>query len=163
MQRIEQLSDGRRLFYTRSTRRRCTRCGQAPRGGVGPRRVCVHRLAPTRMMRFSAGESLRAQAVYTDPEPLLELIVMGRLPTMVKAGLELVGPDIGHPRRPLLRLGDEGRAALKQLLTDAGPQHRVRRGSRRSALRREDPQAPSKKDCRERDVFAFFQHNKRAG
>ena len=43
----------------------------------------------------------------------------GGLATTVKAGLELLGVGVGNPRRPLLPLDDEGRAALTKLLTDA--------------------------------------------
>jgi 4-hydroxy-tetrahydrodipicolinate synthase len=34
----------------------------------------------------------------------------------VKAGLDLLGAGVGDPRRPLLPLDDEGRAALEELL-----------------------------------------------
>jgi 4-hydroxy-tetrahydrodipicolinate synthase len=53
------------------------------------------------------------------------------LATTMKAGLERLGIDVGDPRRPLLPLDDEGRAALKELLSDARPQHRARHRFRR--------------------------------
>ena len=65
-----------------------------------------------------AGELPRAQTIYTELKPLLEFIVAGGLATTVKAGLELIGAAVGDPRRPLLPLDDEGRAALQKLLTD---------------------------------------------
>ena len=61
----------------------------------------------------------RAQAIYGDVNPLLEFIVAGGPATTVKAGPELLTVDVGNPRPPLLPLDDEGRAALKKLLTDA--------------------------------------------
>ena len=66
-----------------------------------------------------AGELQRAQTIYTELKPMLEFIVAAGLATTVKAGLELLGAGVGDPRRPLLPLDDEGRAALQKLLTDA--------------------------------------------
>ena len=65
-----------------------------------------------------AGELPRAQTLYTQLEPLLEFIVAGGLATTVKAGLGLLGVCAGDPRRPLLPLDDDGRAALQKLPTD---------------------------------------------
>jgi 4-hydroxy-tetrahydrodipicolinate synthase len=45
--------------------------------------------------------------------------VAGGPATTIKAGLELLSVGVGDPRPPLLPLDDEGRAALKKLLTDA--------------------------------------------
>jgi 4-hydroxy-tetrahydrodipicolinate synthase len=65
-----------------------------------------------------AGEMQRTQTIYTVLEPLLEFIVAGGLATTVKAGVELLGAGVKDPRRPLLPLDAEGRAALQKLLTD---------------------------------------------
>jgi 4-hydroxy-tetrahydrodipicolinate synthase len=65
-----------------------------------------------------AGELPRAHAIYAELKPLLEFSVTGGLATTVKAGLQLLDVGAGDPRRPLLPLDDEGRAALKKLLTD---------------------------------------------
>jgi 4-hydroxy-tetrahydrodipicolinate synthase len=51
-----------------------------------------------------------AHAIYAELKPLLEF---GGLATTVKAGLELLGVGMGDPRRPLLPLDDDGRAAPK--------------------------------------------------
>jgi len=64
------------------------------------------------------GELPRAQTLYIELKPLLEFIVAGGLATMVKAGLGLLGVCAGDPRRPLLPLDDDGRAALQKLPTD---------------------------------------------
>jgi dihydrodipicolinate synthase/N-acetylneuraminate lyase len=93
------------------------RYGQVPPVGVRPRRVCAHSPASTCTMRC-AGESPRAQTLYTELKPLLEFIVAGGLATTVKAGLGLLGVGAGDPRRPLLPLDDDGRAALQKLPTD---------------------------------------------
>jgi 4-hydroxy-tetrahydrodipicolinate synthase len=65
-----------------------------------------------------AGELPTAHAIYAELKPLLEFSVPGGLATKVKAGVELLRVGVGDPRRPLLPLADEGRAALKKLLTD---------------------------------------------
>jgi 4-hydroxy-tetrahydrodipicolinate synthase len=65
-----------------------------------------------------AGELPRAHAIYAELKPLLEFSVAGGLATTVKAGLELLGLGVRDSRRPLLPLDDEGRTALKKLLTD---------------------------------------------
>jgi 4-hydroxy-tetrahydrodipicolinate synthase len=59
----------------------------------------------------------RAQTIYTELQPLLDYIVAGGLATTGKADLEFLGAGVGDPRRPLLPLDDEGRAALQKLLT----------------------------------------------
>jgi 4-hydroxy-tetrahydrodipicolinate synthase len=51
--------------------------------------------------------------------PLLEFVVVGGLATTAEAGLGLLGVGVGDPSRPLAPLDDEGRVALKKLLTDA--------------------------------------------
>lgn len=66
-----------------------------------------------------AGELPRAQAIYAELLPLLEFVVAGGPATTAAAGLGLLGVGIGDPSRPLAPLDDEGRVALKKLLTDA--------------------------------------------
>jgi 4-hydroxy-tetrahydrodipicolinate synthase len=62
-----------------------------------------------------AGELSRAQALYAELTPLLEFVVAGGPATTVTAGPELLGVGVGDPRRPLLPLDDDGRAALKEV------------------------------------------------
>jgi 4-hydroxy-tetrahydrodipicolinate synthase len=95
------------------------RCGQVPPVGARPRRVCRPQPCIDLYDAVRANEISTAQAIYVELKPLLEFIVAGDLATTVKAGLELLGVGVGNPRRPLLPLDDEGRAALNKLLTDA--------------------------------------------
>jgi 4-hydroxy-tetrahydrodipicolinate synthase len=118
MQRIHELSGGRLPFYNGSNplvleallAGAAGWCTAAPCLRPQP---CIDLYAAVR-----EGELPRAQAIYTELKPLLEFIVAGGLATTVKAGLELMGAGVGDPRRPLLPLDDEGRAALQKLLTN---------------------------------------------
>ena len=65
------------------------------------------------------GDLQKAQAIYDELKPLLEFIVAGGLAKTVKAGLDLLGVGVGDPRRPLLPLDDDGRVALRELLSEA--------------------------------------------
>ena len=97
------------------------RYAQVPLVGVRPRRVCDHGPASTctmRCARANCHELPRAQTLYIELKPLLEFIVAGGLAITVKAGLGLLGVGAEDPRRPLLPLDDDGRAALQKLPTD---------------------------------------------
>ena len=119
MQRIDQLSGGRLPFYNGSN----PLVLDALQAGAAGWCTAAPCLRPQPCIDLydavHAGEIPRAQAIYADLKPLLEFIVAGGLATTVKGGLELLGAGVGDPRRPLLPLDDEGRAALKKLLTDA--------------------------------------------
>lgn len=63
-----------------------------------------------------ANDLEKARLLYEDLKPLLQFIVVGGLPTTVKAGLDLLGIPVGDPRAPLLALDERGRAELLELL-----------------------------------------------
>jgi 4-hydroxy-tetrahydrodipicolinate synthase len=63
-----------------------------------------------------AGDYDAAKAIYEDLSPLLRFIVAGGLPTTVKAGLNLLGTDVGDPRPPLLPLDEAGLDEMRSLL-----------------------------------------------
>lgn len=65
-----------------------------------------------------AGDYEAAQNIYDDLSPLLRFIVAGGLPTTVKAGLNLLGANVGDPRPPLLPLDHDGLDELRSLLVD---------------------------------------------
>ena len=119
MRRIDQLSGGRLPFYNGSN----PLVLDALRAGAAGWCTATPCVRPRPFIdlydALRAGELPRALAIYDELKPLLEFIVAGGLATTVKAGLELLGVGVGDPRRPLLPLDDEGRAALKKLLTDA--------------------------------------------
>lgn len=118
MQRIDQLSGGRLPFYNGSN----PLVLDALRAGAAGWCTAAPCLRPQPCIDLydavRAGELPRAQTIYSDLRPLLEFIVAGGLATTVKAGLDLIGAGVGNPRRPLLPLDDEGRAALMKLLTN---------------------------------------------
>ena len=68
-------------------------------------------------MQYAQANCQERKPFTAELKPLLEFIVAGGLATTVKAGLEFIGAAVGDPRRPLLPLDDEGRAALQKLLT----------------------------------------------
>ncbi|BBZ32720.1 dihydrodipicolinate synthase family protein [Mycolicibacterium confluentis] len=118
MQRIKELSDGELPFYNGSnplvldalTEGAAGWCTAAPNLRPQP---CLDLYAAVR-----SGNRGRAQEIYDDLAPLLRFIVAGGLPTTVKAGLELLGTDVGAPRPPLLPLDSAGRTELKTMLAE---------------------------------------------
>lgn len=63
-----------------------------------------------------AGDIETADSVYAGLRPLLEFIVAGGLPATVKAGLGILGHDLGDPRRPLLPPTRDSRSQLEGIL-----------------------------------------------
>ncbi|MGW0161273.1 dihydrodipicolinate synthase family protein [Mycobacterium sp. NPDC003323] len=119
MRRIKELSGGALPFYNGSnplvldalTEGASGWCTAAPNLRPQP---CVDLYDAVR-----AGDRARAQRIYDDLAPLLRFIVAGGLPTTVKAGLELLGTDVGDPRAPLLPLDAQGRTELEAMLAPA--------------------------------------------
>ncbi len=65
-----------------------------------------------------AGDYDAAKTIYDGLSPLLRFIVAGGLPTTVKAGLAILGTNVGDPRPPLLPLDETGLGELRSLLVD---------------------------------------------
>jgi len=63
-----------------------------------------------------ANDLNRAREVFYRQLPLLDFILKGGLPTTVKAGLNMTGLEVGHPRLPVFPLGEAGRSQLQGLL-----------------------------------------------
>lgn len=63
------------------------------------------------------GRLEEARALFYRQYELLEYITRRGLPTTVKAGLKMLGLDVGAPRLPLQPLDPQGSALLKTLLT----------------------------------------------
>ncbi len=116
MRRIKELSGGELPFYNGSnplvldalTEGAAGWCTAAPNLRPQP---CLDLYDAVR-----AGDVDRARRIYDDLAPLLRFIVAGGLPTTVKAGLELLGSNVGDPRAPLLPLDASGRAELRAML-----------------------------------------------
>ena len=117
MRRIKELSGGELPFYNGSnplvldalTEGAAGWCTAAPNLRPQP---CLDLYDAVR-----AGDVDRARQIYDDLAPLLRFIVAGGLPTTVKAGLALLGSNVGDPRAPLLPLDASGRAELRAMLT----------------------------------------------
>ncbi|MGU3650597.1 dihydrodipicolinate synthase family protein [Mycolicibacterium sp. A43C] len=116
MRRIKELSGGELPFYNGSnplvldalTEGAAGWCTAAPNLRPQP---CLDLYDAVR-----AGDVDRARQIYDDLAPLLRFIVAGGLPTTVKAGLELLGSNVGDPRAPLLPLDASGRTELRAML-----------------------------------------------
>lgn len=116
MRRIKELSGGELPFYNGSnplvldalTEGAAGWCTAAPNLRPQP---CLDLYDAVR-----AGDVDRARRIYDDLAPLLRFIVAGGLPITVKAGLELLGSNVGDPRAPLLPLDASGRAELRAML-----------------------------------------------
>ncbi|MEZ0049137.1 4-hydroxy-tetrahydrodipicolinate synthase [Mycobacterium sp. MAA66] len=116
MLRIKELSGGTLPFYNGSnplvldalTAGASGWCTAAPH--LRPQ-ACLDLYAAVQNAELEA-----AQSIYDELAPLLRFIVSGGLPTTVKAGLELLGRDVGDPRPPLLPLQESARSELQAML-----------------------------------------------
>lgn len=117
MQRISELSEGQLPFYNGSNplvldALKAGASGWCTAAPCLRSQPCLDLYEAVREGNFD-----RAQALYSELQPLLEFIVAGGLPTTVKAGLDILGTDVGAPRAPLLPLDSEGRAILTRMLS----------------------------------------------
>lgn len=116
MQRIRELSNGRLPFYNGSNPLVLDALVEGASGWC----TAAPNLRPQECLDLYAavrdGDLARARSLYDDLAPLLRFIVSGGLPTTVKAGLELLGRNVGDPRAPLLPLDANGRTELKAML-----------------------------------------------
>lgn len=67
------------------------------------------------------GDLEEARALFYRQYELLEYITRRGLPTTIKAGLKMLGLDVGVPRLPLQPLDPQGSAYLKGLLDELAP------------------------------------------
>ncbi|MBW4474789.1 MAG: dihydrodipicolinate synthase family protein [Stenomitos rutilans HA7619-LM2] len=65
---------------------------------------------------ISTGDLASAQQLFDQQLPLLRFLVSGHLPATIKAGLKLLGLDVGVPRLPLLPLEKAAVQNLEALL-----------------------------------------------
>ncbi|WP_072815382.1 dihydrodipicolinate synthase family protein [Rhodococcus zopfii] len=117
MLRITELSDGRLPFFNG----RNPLVLDALKAGAAGWCTAAACLRPQSCLDLysavRAGELDRAQDLYDDLQELLNFIVAGGLPATVKAGLSILGTEVGDPRTPLLRLDPERHEVLTRLLT----------------------------------------------
>lgn len=89
---------------------------------VGAKGWCTaaHHLIPELTLAFynaiRANDLASAQQVFDQQLPLLRFIVGSNLPATIKAGIKLLGLDVGVPRLPLLPLGKTEAQDLEEIL-----------------------------------------------
>lgn len=120
MNRIKELTDGELPFFNGSNPL-ILKALQAGAAGWCTAAPCLRPQPCLDLFTaMEAGELNRAQQIYESLRPLLEFIVAGGLPTTVKAGLDILGTNVGDPRAPLLPLDEADRTTLSDLLDSTG-------------------------------------------
>ncbi len=105
MHRLSQLSEGTLLFYNGSN----PLAWEAFRAGATGWCTAAHHLIPELTLALynaiQAHDLDRAKQIFDQQLPLLQFMVKRNLPATIKAGMSLLGLDVGVPRLPLLALG----------------------------------------------------------
>lgn len=116
MHAIHKLSDGAIPFYNGANHMAL----EAIAAGASGWCTAAPNLLDDRPSRLfdlvQAGDIVRARALFYDILPVLRFIVVGGLPTTVKAGLALRGLPAGAPRPPLKPLVEADRKKLAEFL-----------------------------------------------
>ncbi|MFJ7248760.1 dihydrodipicolinate synthase family protein [Kitasatospora sp. NPDC098652] len=119
MHRLTQLSDGALPFYNGSNPLALAAFAAGASGWCTAAPCLIPELPLELYRAVRTGDLDAAREVYYRQLPVLQFLTRGGLPTTVKAGLSLLGLDVGDPRPPLLPLPEERRAELARLLADA--------------------------------------------
>jgi 4-hydroxy-tetrahydrodipicolinate synthase len=86
--------------------------------------ACVANIAPALTVElyraFIAGEHKRACTAQLQLAQLRYALSLGSFPSMIKAGMEMIGLEAGVPRAPVSGLSGQGRERLRALLQDLG-------------------------------------------
>jgi 4-hydroxy-tetrahydrodipicolinate synthase len=92
-------------------------------GGIGGIFVFTHLVGPQvkeLIRRFKDGDHEGAAAIETELRPLIDALAVTTNPIPVKAGLALLGHDVGGLRLPLVEAADEEREVVRAALERAG-------------------------------------------
>ena len=124
MHRLQALSNGTLPFYNGSNPLALTAFAAGAKGWC----TAAHHLIPSLTLAlYNATQSnalATAESVFNQQLPLLRFLVSRNLPATIKAGLKLMGWDVGTPRPPLLPLEDVEVQNLETLLKQIlSPQH----------------------------------------
>jgi 4-hydroxy-tetrahydrodipicolinate synthase len=92
--------------------------------GVNGIVACVANIAPALTVElyraFMVGEHERARTAQLQLAQLRYALSLGSFPSMIKAGMEMIGLKAGVPRAPVSGLSGQGREKLRVLLQDLG-------------------------------------------
>lgn len=84
--------------------------------------ACVANIAPALTVElysaFLAGDHERSRAAQVQLAQLRYALALGSFPSMIKAGMEMIGLKAGLPGAPVSGLSDEGREKLRAVLQD---------------------------------------------
>ena len=116
MHAIRELSDGTIRFYNGANHLALEALAAGASGWCTAAPNLLGRAPAELVEHVAAGRIEEARSLFYRLLPLLRFIVLGGLPTTVKAGLRLQGVDAGAPRRPLLPLAGDDLDELRVLL-----------------------------------------------
>ncbi|MEV7597191.1 dihydrodipicolinate synthase family protein [Kitasatospora sp. NPDC089797] len=119
MHRLTQLSDGELPFYNGSNPLALAAFAAGASGWCTAAPCLIPDLTLELHRAVRAGDLDGAREVFHRQLPVLQFLLSGGLPKTVKAGLGLLGLDVGAPREPLLPLDEDRTAQLARLLADA--------------------------------------------
>jgi 4-hydroxy-tetrahydrodipicolinate synthase len=86
--------------------------------------ACVANMAPALTVElystFMAGDHERSLAAQVRLAQLRYALALGSFPSVIKAGMEMIGLKAGLPRAPVSKLSDEGHEKLRAVLQELG-------------------------------------------
>lgn len=86
--------------------------------------ACVANMAPALTVElysaFMAGDHERSLAAQVKLAQLRYALALGSFPSVIKAGMEMIGLKAGLPRAPVSKLSDEGHEKLRAVLQELG-------------------------------------------
>lgn len=117
MHAIQQLSSGKIPFYNGANHMALEALAAGAQGWCTAAPNLLDNLPGQLIDLVRDGDMNEARDLFYSMLPVLRFIVMGGLPTTVKAGLKLRGVEAGDPRAPLKALDDANIAELLELLS----------------------------------------------
>jgi 4-hydroxy-tetrahydrodipicolinate synthase len=86
--------------------------------------ACVANMAPALTVElysaFMAGDHEGSRAAQVQLAQLRYALALGSFPSVIKAGMEMIGLTAGLPRAPVSKLSDEGHEKLRAVLQELG-------------------------------------------
>lgn len=116
MHQLQALSDDTLPFYNGSNPLALAAFAAGANGWCTAAYHLIPNLTLALYNAIRSGDRTHAQQVFDQQLPLLQFLVRSNLPATIKAGLKLLGLDVGIPRPPLLPLEAAAVEHLEQLL-----------------------------------------------